>query len=126
MKTILKDLKISEASFFPEPNEIFKENKIFSNEYCKAWTFNGLAVIASVRIMADGLEWLHVSFSRARKMPTYTDLQLVKRNFIGADKKAIMVFPEQEYYVNLHPNCLHLWYSAQNPVPEFSMGLGTI
>ena len=35
MKTILKDLKISEASFFPEPNEIFKENKNFSNEYCK-------------------------------------------------------------------------------------------
>lgn len=126
MKTILKDLKINEASFFPEPNEIFKENKNFSNEYCKVWTFNGLSVIASVRIMADGLEWLHVSFSRARKMPTYTDLQLVKRNFIGADKKAIMVFPEQENYVNLHPNCLHLWYSAQNPIPEFSMGLGTI
>ena len=126
MKTILKDLKISEASFFPEPNEMFKENKTFSNEYCKIWTFNGLSVIASVRIMADGLEWLHVSFSRARKMPTYTDLQLVKRNFIGADKKAIMIFPEQENYVNLHPNCLHLWYSAQNPIPEFSMGLGTI
>ena len=39
---------------------------------------------------------------------------------IGNDKKAIMVFPEEENYVNIHPNCLHLWYSAENPIPEFS------
>ena len=59
-------------------------------------------------------------------MPTYADLQLVKSEFIGNDKKAIMVFPEEENYVNIHPNCLHLWYSAENPIPEFSEGKGTI
>lgn len=126
MDTVCKDLKINEATFFPKPNPIFREIKNFSNEYMKGWLFNGLAVIASAGIMADGLEWLHVSFSRERKMPTYKDLQLVKREFIGNDKKALMVFPEQENYVNLHPNCLHLWYSPHNPIPEFSMGLGTI
>ena len=124
--TQMRDLKISEAKFFPKPNMIFKENKNFSNEYWKGWIFNGLSVIVSAAIYDDGKEWLHVSFSRKSKMPTYADLQLVKREFIGSDKKAIMVFPEQGNYVNIHPNCLHLWYSAEAPVPEFSQGMGTI
>lgn len=126
MMTEIKDLKISEAKFFPKPNAIFKENKIFSNEFLKGWIFNGLQVIASVAIFDDGREWLHVSFSRKNKMPTYDDLQLVKREFIGNDKKAVMIFPETKYYVNIHPNCLHLWYSADNPLPEFSAGTGTV
>ncbi len=121
-----RDLKISEAKFFPEPNAIFRENKSFGNEYWRGWVFNGLSVIASAAIYDDGREWLHVSFSRRNKMPSYADLQLVKREFIGNDKKAIMVFPEQENYVNIHPNCLHLWYSAEVPIPEFSQGVGTI
>lgn len=122
----MKDLKISETKFFPKPNAIFKEVKNFSNDYWKGWGFNGLLVVASAAIMQDGKEWLHISFSRKSKMPTYADLQLVKREFIGNDKKAIMVFPEEKNYVNIHPNCLHLWYSAENPIPEFSEGKGTI
>lgn len=122
----MKDLKISETKFFPKPNAIFKEVKKFSNDYWKGWGFNGLFVVASAAIMQDGKEWLHISFSRKSKMPTYADLQLVKREFIGNDKKAIMVFPKEENYVNIHPNCLHLWYSAENPIPEFSEGKGTI
>ena len=121
----MKDIKISDAKFFPKPNAIFRENRSFSNEFWKGWSFNGLSVIASVGEF-DGREWLHVSFSRKRKMPTYADLLLVKSEFVGIDKKAIMVFPEQENYVNIHPNCLHLWYSAENPLPEFSEGMGTI
>lgn len=84
----IKDVKISEAKFFPKPNAIFKENKRFSNEYWRGWQFNGLSVIASVATYDDGREWLHVSFSRERKMPTYADLQLVKREFIGNGKKS--------------------------------------
>lgn len=119
-----KDIKICDAKFFPKPNAIFRE-AMLGNEYMKSWIFNGMIVVASVANY-DGQEWLHVSFSRERKMPTYDDLQLVKREFFGNDKKAIMVFPEQEYYVNIHPNCLHLWYSADNPIPEFSLGSGMI
>lgn len=121
----MKDLLIEEATFFPKPNAIFKECKEWEKEthgVSKAWEFNGLLVMASVGIMQDNREWLHVSFSRQSKMPTYADLQLVKREFFGKDKKAIMVFPEEENYVNVHKYCLHLWYSPENPLPEFSVG----
>lgn len=121
----MRDLKIEEATYFPCPNKIFHEVKGRTEVFggvCKAWEFNGLLVMASAGIMNDNKEWLHVSFSRKSKMPTYSDLQLVKREFIGNDKKAIMVFPEQENYVNISPHCLHLWYCKDNPVPEFSEG----
>jgi hypothetical protein len=52
---------------------------------------------------------------------------MVKRDFIGDDAKAIMVFPEKKHHVNIHPFCLHLWVCMDdNPLPEFSRGLGTI
>lgn len=127
--TEMRDLKIEEATFFPKPNAMFKECKPLEKMMggvCRGWEFNGLQVIASAAIMQDGREWLHVSFSRARKLPSYADLQLVKREFIGNDKKAVMVFPEEENYVNIHKHCLHLWYSADNPIPEFSGGSGSI
>lgn len=120
----IKGLKITEAKFFPKPNAIFKEvgnYEKMTKGYGKAWRFNGLQVIATSSIMPDGREWLHVSFSRERKMPSYADLQLVKREFIGEDKKAVMVFPDKAHYVNLHKYCLHLFYSAENPLPEFSL-----
>lgn len=122
----VKDIRIADAKFFPKPNAIFREVENFSNGFWKGWTFNGLLVVVSAGVMQDGKEWLHVSFSRKSKMPTYADLQLVKREFIGRDKKAVMVFPEEKNYVNIHPNCLHLWYCEDNPLPEFSGGLGTI
>lgn len=120
-----KDLKITETAFFPRPSAIFKEREEWveiTQGTSRAWVFNGLLVMATAAIMQDGREWLHVSLSRKSRIPSYDDLQLVKREFIGNDKKAIMVFPEQENYVNIHPNCLHLWYSAENPIPEFSEG----
>lgn len=122
----MRDIKISEAKFFPKPNPIFKFCAVVQNEYWQSWTFNGLIVIASAGIMEDGKEWLHVSFSRRNRLPTYADLQLVKKEFIGEDKKAVMVFPEKKNYVNINPYCLHLWYSEENPLPEFSGGSGTI
>lgn len=119
------DIRCDEARFFPQPGSMFRENgqwRQITSGYQRAWMFDGLQVIASAATMRDGREWLHVSFSRRSRLPTYADLQLVKREFIGSDRKAIMVFPEEKHHVNIHPNCLHLWYSADNPLPEFSVG----
>jgi len=71
--------------------------------------------------MRLALLWLHISFSRQNRIPSYEELQLVKENFIGSDKKAIMVLPGREHYVNQHRYCLHLWYSKDNPIPDFDV-----
>ena len=124
----IKDVKIEDAAYFPRPQSFFREfipPFIDNGIYVRVWRYNGLVVMASAA-KYDNKEWLHVSFSRKNRMPDYKDIQLVKNNFIGADKKAIMVFPEQKNYVNICEYCLHLFYSADNPLPEFSDGTGSI
>ena len=59
-------------------------------------------------------------------MPTYQEMQMVKRDFIGEDKKAIFVIPKKENYVNINKNCLHLWVCEKDGLPDFDMGLGSI
>lgn len=87
---------------------------------------NGVSVIMSGQI-ENGKKWLHVSLACKSKMPSYDDLALVKKVFIGEHKKAIMVFPEKKYHVNIHHYCLHLWHCLDGDgLPEFSHGLGTI
>lgn len=127
----VEDIKIADAAYFPKPQAIYKELPVVfmgpdAADYMRAWTHNGLMIIASVGKYEDGLEWLHVSVSRKSRIPSYEDITRVKRDFIGEDRKAITVLPEKKYHVNLHENCLHLFYSADNPLPEFSAGLGTI
>ena len=88
---------------------------------------NGLRVIWSAAREADGRIWLHVSLSRADRMPTYRDLKHVKVAFIGNQRKAIMVIPEQREHVNLHPFCLHLFSCLEeDPLPDFTRGTGMI
>lgn len=80
-----------------------------------------LGVIQSIDHEADGHLWLHTSVSREdHAIPTYDELALVKRLFIGEDRMALQLFVRQEEHVNLHPGCLHLWTPVEHrPVPDF-------
>ena len=67
-----------------------------------------------------GEEWYHLSVSRSNRIPSYEDLVKVKRDFIGADRKAIMILPPRSEHVNIHPFCLHLYYRRDgDSLPDF-------
>jgi len=89
---------------------------------------DGLVVIVSANVERDGRTWLHVSLSRASKLPSWSDLRAVKNAFIGPEKMAVQVLPREAEYVNLHPFTLHLWHCQDtDPVPDFRVdapGLG--
>jgi len=88
---------------------------------------NGLRVIVSISLEQDQELWLHVSLSRKSRVPSYEDLTLIKHLFIGDERSAIMVLPEQAKHVNIHPNCLHLFSClSTNPLPDFTRGTGSI
>lgn len=81
---------------------------------------NGIQVIISELKYSDEKWWRHVSLSRKSRLPTWEDLKMVKRVFIGKDKKAIQVFPAEDEYVNIHPYVLHLFSPIDhNPLPDF-------
>lgn len=84
---------------------------------------DGLLVLASMRVEDDGHSWLHLSFSRKDRLPSYRDCCRVKRVFIGPKNKAIQVFPSEDEHVNFHPRCLHLFHRLDgDSLPDFRDG----
>jgi len=81
-----------------------------------------LKVMEDVTVKSDGKRWLHVSVSKPNgKMPTYEDVQEVRRLFISEDRECYQVFPTKDRYVNFH-NVLHLWSCLDQPggvLPHF-------
>jgi hypothetical protein len=87
---------------------------------------DGLKVIVEAELVDSEL-WLHVSFSRKGKVPSYDDTMAVKRLFVGRGRKAIQVFPSEEEHFSLHPNCLHLYSPIdRDPLPDFRAQDGAI
>jgi hypothetical protein len=70
---------------------------------------HGQTVITSGNVEQDGKRWLHVSTAHPRRLPSWEELREVKDIFIGRERQAVQKFPKQSEYVNIHPNCLHLW-----------------
>jgi hypothetical protein len=64
----------------------------------------------SVRVIAsDGAGWEHVSVSRKDRTPTWDEMCQVKDMFWGPEDCVVQFHPPKSQYVNVHPNCLHLW-----------------
>lgn len=82
---------------------------------------NGRRVIVTVGRHDSGGWWLHVSLSRANRIPSYEDLADVKRVFVGDGVQALQIFPKRERHVNIMPYCLHLWARVDAPdgLPDF-------
>lgn len=89
------------------------------NPLRRAWVRpkDRMQVMASVNRERDGRFWMHVSFSRPQRMPSYDDMVYVKRHWIGEDQKAIMIGPPREEHVNVHEFCLH-WWCCVDPIGD--------
>ena len=94
---MVKDIKIKDAAFFPKPQAIYKALPI-------------------ARAMGE---------AAAEYMAAWEFNGLLIMASAG-DKKAVFVLPEKEKHVNIHNFCLHLFYSAANPLPDFTGGIGSI
>jgi hypothetical protein len=73
-------------------------------------TGEAIKVMESTSMKADGKLWLHVSVSKPSKtkMPTYDDIQVMRRLFIGEHRESYMVFPTKDRYIDINP-VLHLF-----------------
>lgn len=91
------------------------------------YNYKGLTVIWSIDKEFDNKHWLHVSFSRKSRIPDYQDIKIIKKDFIGEDGKAIMVFPDKDHHINIHEFCLHLWHCIDgDSLPDFTKGKNSI
>ena len=89
--------------------------------------WNNLFMIASITKEKDGKEWLHASVSRLDKqLPTWEDLNSLKRLCMDEHSTALQIFPSTSQYVNLW-EVLHLFRCLDKDVtPDFRNEQGLI
>ena len=77
-------------------------------------TTSGLLCIVSNDKMRGG-NMRHLSVSHHQRLPEYHEMKQLRYELCGDVPFMAMIFPPHEQFVNIHPNCLHLY--------EFSPGL---
>ena|SRR6266566_30072 len=101
-------------------------------DYGLAWRRTigeSLTVIESTAVKDDGRMWLHVSLSKpnSKKIPSYEDIQLLRKLFIGEDRECYLIFPPKARYINIHPGVIHLWaclYEPDGVLPHMEGDIG--
>lgn len=84
---------------------------------------NGLVAIVTVANELDGKRWVHLSVSRAARLPSWDDLTSARDAFLGPEALAVQVLAPKSRHINIHAHCLHLWKCLDgDPVPDFARG----
>jgi hypothetical protein len=98
-----------------------------------AFRRGGIQVIVSVSYQQDHRIWIHVSACGRRTekdyyLPSWEDMKRVKHDFIGPDRWAYQVFPNEAEYINHNPYVLHLFalLEGEPALPDFCKGTGTL
>ena len=75
---------------------------------------NRLRAMVTVDLLdvADGTagHWLHLSVTRANRLPTWGDLVLVRDELGFADRVFVQLLPPARAWLNVHSYCLHLFH----------------
>ena len=84
---------------------------IFPTELVRFFRYrDGGQLIATIEdAFPDKSVWLHISFSYPTRLPKWDELVAVKNIFLGKKRLAIQLLPQEEDYVNIHQNTLHLY-----------------
>lgn len=84
---------------------------------------DGLGAILTVATEDDGKRWVHLSVSRAKRLPSWEDLVAARDAFLGTEALAVQVLAPNSRHINIHAFCLHLWRCLDgDPVPDFARG----
>jgi hypothetical protein len=82
---------------------------------------DGLRAIVTLDLAADlgAGNWLHISVSRTRRLPTWGDL-VTARDALGyQDVYFLQQVPPRRYWLSVHDHCLHLLHRIdQDAVPR--------
>ena len=129
-----QQLTNTEVNFSPKtvnwspPTELPKNWKVMRINEDAGFYQNrtGLKVAISCCVEQDGRNWIHLSVSRRKTLPSWAELKQVKDLFLGINALAIQVLPPKAEFVNDYEHCLHLYQCLdERPIPDFRK-LGTI
>ncbi len=85
-----------------------------------------MSVIISIA-KYEGEKWIHVSLAKKSILPSWDEITFARDASIGREAKAIIVVAPDSEHVNINSNCMHLWHCLdKDPLPDFTMGMGTL
>ena len=56
----------------------------------------------------------HISISHPKRYPTFDEIKAARYDLVPDEANMAMFFPSKNKYVNVHPNCFHL-YEVKEP-----------
>lgn len=68
-------------------------------------------------IASSGGGWDHVSVSFPNRIPSWDEMDDIKRLFFKADETAFQLHVPASQHINCHPFCLHLWRLLNVSIP---------
>ena len=105
---------------------IYSDGIVFGDDGIKGYL--NIDRIDMTFVASWGGGWDHVSVAplKKNKIPTWEMMCKVKEIFFRDDEAVIQVHPPKDEYVNMMPNCLHLWRANDKEMilpPSFMVGL---
>ena len=96
-----------------------------SNGLFSVPSFDGKTIFTV--IISDGLGWEHVSVSvsTSDRIPSWEEMEYLKRMFWGLNDTVIQFHPPVSKYINKCKSCLHMWRKPGNEVhlpPSWMVG----
>lgn len=71
-----------------------------------------------VFVCSIGGGWDHVSVSNKKRCPTWQEMCEIKDIFFNKNECCVEYHPAERDYVNIHPNCLHIWKPRNQDFPK--------
>ena len=76
-------------------------------------------------LASNGDGWDHVSVITENRCPKWNEMCQIKDMFFEEDEVVVQYHPAKKDYINMHPNCLHLWRRQGGEVttpPKYMVG----
>jgi hypothetical protein len=72
--------------------------------WCKAYQWLGCQIFVT-----DAENGWHASISHPSRYPMWMEVCAIRDKFLPKDKTFAMILPPSGQYINVHPNCFHLY-----------------
>ena len=99
--------------------KIYKGNDITLNGIQLANFYTDSACEILIGKEGNSVKRWHMSISHNSRYPTWDEIKQARYALLPRDRGFAMLLPPQDEYVNVHPNCFHLWEYKKNELKYF-------
>lgn len=92
-------------------NLLIEKHPYMANQMVRLRVFakDDLRIIATSELQKDGERRRHISISHPDRYPTWEEIKDARYNMMGAGVMVAQLLPPLTDYINIHPNCFHLY-----------------